>query len=425
MANVNALIAAGPHTQGIDVRGNAATISQISGQDRRNQLMDIGIANAPERQQRATTQYNQEQQAYERTQTIQMASDFLAVYETAEAQSPGSGMQAASQVINALPDTGKFVEMKQNFSAAMASPETTDDQEMMTRVRGIAAMAGQEGSEGYTLAQGAQRYENGQLVAENPKALPKAAETFTLMSPDDIAATPGLDPSKAYQRGDISGKISSVGGGGQTINLGGSADELRQKYTIEGNQEHVNTGRDAQKSLPNYERGLELIKTVETGAFEKTKNEFKKYALSAGFDVDVDKIASFEELAPIFGKFLFEGIQQTKGSVSDKEMQVFERINANYGFTTEGNRRLLEFGKQKAEREIEIAKIVKRMRINGDHPYDVQTAVDDYIADNEIGTGLGDSNAQTDVATVTTQEQFDALPSGAFYVEDGQTYRKP
>ena len=56
MANVNALIAAGPHTQGIDVRGNAMAVSRIQGQDKRNQLMDIGIANAPAVEARAAAQ---------------------------------------------------------------------------------------------------------------------------------------------------------------------------------------------------------------------------------------------------------------------------------------------------------------------------------------------------------------------------------
>jgi hypothetical protein len=43
------------------------------------------------------------------------------------------------------------------------------------------------------------------------------------------------------------------------------------------------------------------------------------------------------------------------------------------------------------------------------------------VGQRTSSTGSGGGN----LPIITTQEQFDALPSGAEYIEDGVTYRKP
>ena len=40
-------------------------------------------------------------------------------------------------------------------------------------------------------------------------------------------------------------------------------------------------------------------------------------------------------------------------------------------------------------------------------------------------TPYGGQATPTATQTVTTQEQYDALPSGATYIEDGKRYKKP
>lgn len=46
---------------------------------------------------------------------------------------------------------------------------------------------------------------------------------------------------------------------------------------------------------------------------------------------------------------------------------------------------------------------------------------------NEMQTSKfsNENNNQSGLVTVTTQEQYDALPSGTLFIEDGKTYRKP
>jgi len=67
---------------------------------------------------------------------------------------------------------------------------------------------------------------DGNLYTETPNGLDLAmpgqpdAPTYSIMSPEEVAAIPGLDPSRTYQR-NANGQITPVGGGGQTINIGG------------------------------------------------------------------------------------------------------------------------------------------------------------------------------------------------------------
>jgi hypothetical protein len=64
-----------------------------------------------------------------------------------------------------------------------------------------------------------------------------------------------------------------------------------------------------------------------------------------------------------------------------------------------------------------------------------QEKLRDSIEEFASFTGSGDKTIadwiafkkqkQNQTPSVTTQEEFDALPSGAIFIEDGQTYRKP
>lgn len=75
MANINALIAAGPHTQGVDARGNAMAVQQINTSKARNALYDLQAQNAPAVEARAAAQESRLQNQEDRLQ---------ATYETKE-----------------------------------------------------------------------------------------------------------------------------------------------------------------------------------------------------------------------------------------------------------------------------------------------------------------------------------------------------
>ena len=47
------------------------------------------------------------------------------------------------------------------------------------------------------------------------------------------------------------------------------------------------------------------------------------------------------------------------------------------------------------------------------------------IRKNQVNKFSNQNNNQSGPLTITTKEQYDALPSGSLFIEDGKTYRKP
>jgi hypothetical protein len=187
-----------------------------------------------------------------------------------------------------------------------------------------------------------------------------------------------------------------LGGGGVTVNTGDYQpsnpwETKRNEYVMEDIQGMYRAGLDAQNSIADFDMGLALLEKTETGTFTESINEAKKVANALGGDFDPNEIANFEQLAPIFGKLTMERIQQTKGAVSNKEMDMFKRMNANYEYTTEGNRRLLMFGKAKAERDVKLRGLISDLRRQGKSPMEISDAVDQFVQENDLSgmlTGL-------------------------------------
>ena len=84
----------------------------------------------------------------------------------------------------------------------------------------------------------------GQLIRAQIGSLqtPKQQETFTQLTPDEVKAN-GLDPSKAYQRSNISQKISQIGGSGTVVNVNNEPPIPKDHRAV----------RDAQGNLLRYE----------------------------------------------------------------------------------------------------------------------------------------------------------------------------
>ena len=72
--------------------------------------------------------------------------------------------------------------------------------------------------------------------------VPKQQETFTQLTPDEVRQN-GLDPTKAYQRSDVSGRISQIGGSGTVVNVNNEPPIPKDHRAI----------RDANGNLLRYE----------------------------------------------------------------------------------------------------------------------------------------------------------------------------
>ncbi len=147
-------------------------------------------------------------------------------------------------------------------------------------------------------------------------------------------------------------------------------------------------GHESQKSIGDYERAITLLEKAPTGPLEESIMEGKRLAGKMGIQVDWDKIGSAEELRVLLGNEVMARVAETKGAVSEREMDLFRQYSANYSNTPEGNRAILNFKKAKATRDAQLSKMVRRMQKKGATSLDVQEAVWAYIEQNDIASML-------------------------------------
>ena len=98
-------------------------------------------------------------------------------------------------------------------------------------------------------------------------------------------------------------------------------------------------------------------------------------------------------------------VANTKISKNDYIIEILEKIKNNPGYKlTDTDQRILD-----TISDTDPMKIAVRNRLN-----EMQTSKFNNESANQTGP-----------VTVTTQEQYDALPAGSLFIEDGKTYRKP
>ena len=105
----------------------------------------------------------------------------------------------------------------------------------------------------------------------------------------------------------------------------------------------MDTGETARNALATLNR---LPDDAKTGGFTESINTIQKYLNSAGFEFDpkvLRRVATTEQFMQQTGEFLFQSIQQTKGSISNSEMKIFQSINPGMVQSRAGNIAMLQF----------------------------------------------------------------------------------
>jgi hypothetical protein len=111
-----------------------------------------------------------------------------------------------------------------------------------------------------------------------------------------------------------------------------------------------------------------LDKVDDTGGLEPFKNTLRKYAMSAGVDFTDDekeKLANAEKFTQLSGEFVFKAISQTKGSISEKEMDLFQAMSPSMVNSKLGNRLMLEYAQKRANRDVELNKYIQGLKKQG------------------------------------------------------------
>jgi hypothetical protein len=191
--------------------------------------------------------------------------------------------------------------------------------------------------------------------------------------------------------------------GGQTIKVGGDDSFspqgiVEQTYIqpiVEGFGRSQELGRKAQVGLELLEQG------VETGFGQEFLMQAKKGLTAAGFgDFDISNQELFkQQIEPMMMDF----IQNTKGAISEREMDLFRSWTAGLGKSVEGNRKILKAMEKASENSKVTNQMVRRYyqeKGAGADPFVIQQQVEDYLNANSI-IDYADSAVQPSPATPT------------------------
>lgn len=140
--------------------------------------------------------------------------------------------------------------------------------------------------------------------------------------------------------------------------------------------------------------------------------------------------------------------QKTKGAITDREMGMFKQAVPGLTQTSDGNKAMVNIMKATARRLEERASFFEQYQARTGGLNGATEAWGKYLADNplivssEAGGvalsgdvksyetylpqgGAGQSPAPATGGEITSQEQYDALPSGSEFMSNGKRYRKP
>ena len=191
-----------------------------------------------------------------------------------------------------------------------------------------------------------------------------------------------------------------------------AAREQEAKEKKKGEYTRWNTQMDeglkAADGIPILRRSLTLLNNgVKTGGWDSIKLK-----VSNAFGVTGEDEA---ELSANLGRAVLSQLRSIFGAAfTEREGARLEFIEANFGKSTKGNIRLLEQLEKLAIREAERG--IQAAESAGDkvRAKQIRESMDFSVEPD-----------QDQKPVITSMDQYDALPSGALFIEDGKEYRKP
>jgi hypothetical protein len=268
--------------------------------------------------------------------------------------------------------------------------------------------AGQEG--GFTLGEGQQRFDAaGNLIAEGA---PKSSGTG--LAVDDFIGTPVRveRDGKTF----LAGMVQTPDGGFEVREVG-----LNGELTD-------TSGRTAQEQID--------AKTREAAVKQAVDQSGKAFDRLEGINTN---IANLNEVVRLIDSGANTGVWASKLPTIRKASIELKNLQNRLGIDVIG---AVTFGAlSKGELDLAIDTALptnlseEALSQWAKTKIKAQEKLRDSIEEFASFTGSGDKTIadwiafkkqkQNQTPSVTTQEEFDALPSGAIFIEDGQTYRKP
>jgi hypothetical protein len=157
-------------------------------------------------------------------------------------------------------------------------------------------------------------------------------------------------------------------------------------------QERLETVHDKEVLASNYVEALNLLKgsdredPVYTGLGASMKMKFERLGSVLGIDNAKLSVANAQQLYSLLGDGIMAQIQKTKGAVSEKEMAFFALISPGIDKEPLANQRLLQHQLKFLKREIEVARLTRKLRHQGLGVAEIERSVGDYYDTNRILT---------------------------------------
>lgn len=181
----------------------------------------------------------------------------------------------------------------------------------------------------------------------------------------------------------VVGRGPRTGRAGET--LMSPADEVyanEDKATLES---ALVAGRDANTRIGDIDRTMALLRNGTPSGYWTDKTlPIRQAAVGLGFG-DERKLGQIETLTADLGTRVMARIQETKGAVSNAEMDYFRKISASIGKTPYGNMLLLESERRVWERAAEIRAYALELRkIPGITPEEISDRLEQFKNENPI-----------------------------------------
>ena len=187
----------------------------------------------------------------------------------------------------------------------------------------------------------------------------------------------------------------------------------------------LNRYEAAQAELETADVTIARLNQMETlsagmptsGAGAKYVTQMRSWGKSLGFEVDEEKLATAEGMRALTMDFVLALIKQTKGAISEKEMDAFEAASAGLGNTRRGNEMIIKMALSLANRSKSMASAVRAAY--GNNSAAGRVALDD--ARNKSASSFGTLwTPIRDVPAIAakagfTQEKWDKMPDLAKY----------
>lgn len=155
--------------------------------------------------------------------------------------------------------------------------------------------------------------------------------------------------------------------------------EIRITGAVKDVEELVDGLTDAQAAYSGVSRAIDLLDPKNGDVYTGMGGEALAWgkSLGAAFGFFEEDVKNIQELRVLLGDRIMARVAQTKGAVSEKEMDLFEKFSANFGNTAEANTAILKVLQNVLKRDLEVRRYAADLRKQNIPSLQLQNLIDD------------------------------------------------